>query len=218
MAKRRKRRRSASVGRRVSHARKAVNPRRRRRHARRRNPTVIVARTRRRSRRAAAPATRRRHHRRRHNPSALRVGQILKDMIYGAGGAILTRAGSSIAIEFVPAALTGNPLASPALQALIAVTVVRWGGKKFLGQQQGDIMMLGGLISAGLDAADKFLPNIQGQISGIVRAPVSVAPNVTQGQLAGYSDVYDVQGFDGLSDVYDVPNEINQGFPGSFSG
>lgn len=217
MAKRRKRRRSASVGRRVSHARKTVNPRRRRH--RRRNPTVIVAR--RRSRRAsAAPVRRRRHARRRNNPSAIRVGQILKDMIYGAGGAIATRVVSGIAIGFVPGAFAGNPLTGPALQAAVAVTLVRWGGKKFLGSQQGDVMMLGGLISAGLDAADKFLPNIQGQLTGIIRAPVQIASPVGQAALAGMGDVYDVQGFDGLQgqrqgmgDVYDVdPGAFNQ-FP-----
>ena len=197
--KRRKRRRSASVGRRRSVAYKTVNPRRKRRRSRRRNPTVIVARTQRRSTRA--PVRRRRHSRRRSNPSAIRVGQILKDMIYGAGGAILTRAGASIATSFVPGALTGNPLAGPAIQAAIAVTAVRWAGKKFLGQQQGDVMMLGGLISAGLALADQYVPGLQGQIAGIVRAPVSVAPGVQQAQLA---DVYDVPGFQGLSDVYDV--------------
>lgn len=214
--KRRKRRRSATVRRRASVAYKTINPRRRRRRSRRRNPTVIVAR-RRHSRRAVAAAPRRRHHRRRNNPSAIRVGQILKDMIYGAGGAIITRAASSIAIGFVPGALTSNPLAGPALQAIVAVTVVRWGGKKFLGQQQGDIMMLGGLISAGLDAADKFLPNIQGQLTGIVRAPVTVAPGVAQAALSGMGDVYDVGANfagNGFGDVYDVPTAEFDRFPG----
>ncbi len=180
-------------------ARAAVNPRRRRSHARRRNPGIV----RRRRRSVAATNPRHRHHRRRRNPSALRVGQILKDMIYGAGGAILTRTAASIAGGFIPSAFAGNAFAGPVLQAGLAVTLVRWSGKKFLGQSQGDIMMLGGLISAGLDAADKFLPNIQGQLTGILRAPVQIAPTVAaqQAALAGYSDVEEVQGFADVEDV-----------------
>jgi hypothetical protein len=91
---------------------------------------------------------------------------------------------------------------------------VRWAGSKFLGGPQGDMMMLGGLISAGLSLADRFLPNIQGQLTGIIRAPVAVAPQAAipegatmtqpQGALAGYSDVYDVPGFAGFADVEDV--------------
>lgn len=211
--RRRKRRRSASVGRprRVSH--KAVNPRRRRRRSRRRNPTVIVAR--RRSRRAvsAAPRRRRRHSRRRSNPSALHVGQILKNILYGTGGAIATRTAASLAQGFVPGAFAGNPLTGPVLQAVLAATLIRWGGGKFLGKSQGDVMMFGGFISAGLEAADKFLPNIQNQITGIVRAPVSVAPGVGQAQLAGMNDVYDVSSFDGLNDVYDVEQAAFNQFP-----
>ena len=202
--KRRKRRRSASVGRRSSHAYLRVNPRRRRRSSRRRNPQIVT-------RAISARGHRRRHHRRRNNPSAIRVGQILKDMIYGAGGAIATRAGASIAQSFIGSALGANPLVGPAVQAAVAVTLVRWGGKKFLGQQQGDIMMLGGLISAGLALADQYVPNLQGQLTGIVRAPVTVAPGV--GATPALGDVYDVPGFagHGLGDVYDVePNQFNQ--------
>jgi hypothetical protein len=117
---------------------------------------------------------------------------------------------ASVAIGFVPGVLSANALANPALQAAIAVTLIRWGGKKFLGQSQGDAMMAGGLISAGLALADQFLPNIQGQLAGIVRAPVQVAPGVGQAALAGYGDVYDVQGDVGFGDVYDV--DANQAF------
>ena len=210
-ARRRRRRTSASVRRRSSHAALRVNPRRRHR-SRRRNPVAIVAR--RRSRRASAPVTRRRHHRGRHNPAGIRVGQILKDMIYGAGGAILTRAGASVATGFVPGALTSNPLAGPAIQAAVAITAVRWVGKRFMGQQQGDIMMLGGLISAGLALADQYVPNLQGQLTGIVRAPVTVAPGVGAQAALGMGDVYDVPGFQGgmLGDVYDVqPDQFPSG-------
>ncbi len=204
--RRRKRRRSASVGRPRSVARKAVNPRRRRR-SRRRNPTVIVAR-RRHSRRAvsAAPRRRRRHSRRR-NPSAFNIGQIFKTAVYGAGGAILTRTATSIGLGFVPGALTGNQFANPVAQALIAATLIHWGAKKFLGQTQADAMRAGGFISAGLALADAFLPNIQGQLTGIVRAPVSVAPP------ASLSDVYEVDGFNGLNDVYDVQGSEFVQFP-----
>lgn len=198
----RRRRRTTTVRRRSTRARAAVNPRRRRRRSvRRHNPVAIVARRRRRHS-AAAPHKRRRRSVRRRNPSGLRIGQILKDMVYGAGGAILTRVGASVAQSFVPGAFGSNPLTGPVLQAGIAVTGVRWVGKKFLGQAQGDIMMLGGLISAGLDLADKYLPNIQGQLTGIIRAPVAVAPGVAApAQLAGYSDVEDVASFADVEDV-----------------
>lgn len=139
-------------------------------------------------------------------------------MIYGAGGAIVTRSVASIAQGFVPSAFAGNPLAGPVVEAAVAVTIVRWGGKKFLGQQQGDIMMLGGLISAGLKLADQYLPNAQGLLTGIVRAPVSVAPGV--GAQAALGDVYDVSSqfaalpSGGLGDVYDVPTDAFNQFPG----
>ena len=209
--RRRKRRRSASVGRPRSVARKAVNPRRRRR-SRRRNPTVIVAR--RRHSRRAAPVARRRRHSRRRNPSAFKIGQIFKDMVYGAGGAIATRTIASIGAGFIPGGLMNNAIAPAVLQAGIAVTLVRWGGKKFLGPAQGDIMMAGGLISAGLALADQFLPNLQGQLTGgvgnILRAPVSTAPGLDAGSL---KDVYEVEGFNGFNDVYDVPAGNFNEFP-----
>ncbi len=214
------RRRRKTTRRRTTTARaSAVNPRRRRRrHSRRRNPTVMAAPRRR--RRSVTRHKRRRHSIRR-NPSALRIGQIAKDMIYGAGGAILTRTGTAVLSGFVPGALSGSPFVDPALQAIIAVTLVRWGGKKFLGQAQGDIMMLGGLISAGLSAADKFLPNIQGQLTSIVRAPIQTAPQAAiPVNGSGLGDVYDVDmqaaGFgalNGLGDVYDVDMDV-AGFNG----
>lgn len=212
--KRRKRRKSASVGRPRRVAAKVVNPRRRRR-SRRRNPTVIVAR--RRSRRAVSVnPRRRRRHARRSNPSAIQVGQILKNILYGTGGAIATRTGASLVSGFVPGAFAGNPLTGPVLQAVIAATLVRWAGGKFLGKPQGDIMMFGGFISAGLDAADKFLPNIQNQLTGIIRAPVSIAPGVggQAAALAGVGDVYEVPGFNGLGDVYDIATSDFNNFPG----
>lgn len=138
-------------------------------------------------------------------------------MVYGAGGAILTRVGSSLVSGFVPGAISQSSFGEPLTQAVIAVTAVRWAGKKFLGQQQGDTMMLGGLISAGLSAADRFLPNIQGQLTGIIRAPVMVAPQaaipvVGEGQpvaaLGGYADVYDVPGFAGFADVEDIDTGV----------
>lgn len=202
------RKRKAATGRRRSNTRKraaATNPRRRRHSRRRSNPTGV-----RRRRRSVAANPRRRRHARRRNPSAANIGAIFKSMVYGAGGAILTRVGSSLAMGFVPGSLQGSSFAEPGLQALIAVTAVRWAGKKFLGQQQGDTMMLGGLISAGLSAADKFLPNIQGQLTSIVRAPVQVAPTAAiplvgdGGAGGGMADVYDVPGFAGFADVEDI--------------
>jgi len=201
------RRRRKTTKRRTRRVASVANPRRRRRrHSRRRNPVFVARATRRRS-------TRRRRISRRRNPSALRIGQIAKDMIYGAGGAILTRAGTSLVSGFVPGAFSGSPFVDPILQAAVAATAVRYLGKRFLGSSQGDILMLGGLISAGLSLADKFLPNIQGQLTSIVRAPIQTAPQaaINPVQGGGLGDVYDVDmnaaGFgalNGLGDVYDV--------------
>lgn len=213
-----RRRRKTTVRRRSTRRAVAANPRRRRRrHSRRRNPVIVARATRRRRRHTAAanPRRRRRHSRRFRNPSGLRVGQIFKDMIYGAGGAILTRTGTAVLSGFVPGAFASSPFIDPALQAVVAVTLVRWAGKRFMGQAQGDIMMLGGLISAGLSAADKFLPNIQGQLTNIVRAPIQTAPQAAiPVQGGGLGDVYDVDmqaaGFGRLGDVYDVDQEVFQ--------
>lgn len=139
-------------------------------------------------------------------------------MGYGAAGAILTRTGTSLVSGFVPGAFAGSPFMGPALQVAVAAVPVRWVGKKFLGQTQGDIMMLGGLISAGLALADQFLPNIQGQLTSIVRAPIQTAPQAAiPVQGGGLGDVYDVDmvaagfgGFNGLGDVYDVDNDLFQ--------
>ncbi len=198
---------------------RASNPHKRR-HRRR-----AVANTRRRHN-PAGQVTRRRHHRRRHNPSALRVGEIIKDAIYGAGGAVLTRVGAGAIQGFLPGVFTTSSLAAPIAQAGIAVIPVRWLGKKFLGQRQGDLMMLGGLVSAGLALADVYLPNIQSQLAGFL--PVSFAPQaalppavqaqIAQGAaqgaaqaaaMAGYGDVEDVDMIDaGFGDVEELPNGI----------
>lgn len=153
----------------------------------------------------------------------MRIGEVFKEMIYGGGGAILTRAISSVAEGLVPASFAGSPMMRPIVQAAVAVVPVRWLGKKFLGgQKQADLMMLGGLISAGLAMADVYLPNLQGQLTGIFRAPLTLttAPQA-QTTVAGFSDVYDVPtlpgsmgfqglqgGFAGFGDVEDVPAGI----------
>lgn len=205
-----KRKRRSSTRRRIARAR--VNPRRRRHTRRRRhNPGIVM--------RVAPRRHRRRHYsRRRRNPSAIRVGQALKDTIYGSIGAIGTRAVSALAQGFVPGAFSGFALSGPILQALIAATVIRWGGKKFLGPQQGELLMLGGFISAGLAAADILLPggSSGAGLTNIFQRPIAAAP---QAQLPGsvnagtaLSDVYDVDmngaGFGGipygLGDVEDV--------------
>lgn len=199
-----RRRRKSTTTRRRRRTVAVANPRRRRRrHSRRRNPVIVARSTRRRT------SSRRRRFGRRRNPSGLRIGQIAKDMVYGAGGAILTRTGVSLVSQFVPGAFAGSPFIDPVLQAAVAVTAVRYLGKKFLGQAQGDIMMLGGLISAGLSAADKFLPNIQGQLTNIVRAPIQTAPQAQiPVQGAGLGDVYDVDmQAAGFGDVEDVMME-----------
>lgn len=201
----RRRRKAGTTTRRRRRRTVAINPRRRRHSRRRRhNPVVLHRRHSRRRRRGGF---------RRRNPSALRVGQIAKDMIYGAGGAILTRSVTSIVSGFVPAAFGGSPFIEPVLQAAAAATVVRWAGKKFLGSAQGDIMMLGGLISAGLSLADRFVPNLQGQLTSIVRMPVAAAPGAGQvGGAQALSDVEDVDlvasGFGGFGDVEDVDPSI----------
>ncbi len=137
-------------------------------------------------------------------------------MGYGALGAILTRTGASLVSGFVPGMFAGSPFVGPGLQIAVAAIPVRWGVTKVLGKTQGDIAMLGGLISAGLALADQFLPNIQGQLTSIVRAPIQTAPGAAiPVQGGGLGDVYDVDmtaagfgGFNGLGDVYDVDNDM----------
>jgi hypothetical protein len=139
-----------------------------------------------------------------------------KKAIYGGAGAILTRAGSSLVQGFVPASFATSPLAGPVVQALIAVVGVRYVGNKFLGAAQGDLMMMGGLISAGLAVFDAYLPNAQMQIQNVFRPilPAAQIPVAAQQALAGgYADVYDVPnsafaGLRGFSDVEDVPMAI----------
>lgn len=139
-------------------------------------------------------------------------------MVYGAGGAIITRAGGAIAEGFVPGQFATSPLMRPVVQAGLAVTVVRMLGAKFFGQKQGDLMMGGGLISAGLALADVYLPNVQSQITNIFRAPLAIGTTVPVNTVGGFGgggrmgDVYDVQvlpgsfgGLGGLGDVEDVP-------------
>lgn len=223
--KRRKRRatkrRNPSVARRAA-APRAANPRRRRR--RRRNPAMSLA-ARPAARRAVNPSRRRRRRiGRRGNPTAMRIGEIFKDMIYGAGGAVLTRAIAGAVEGFIPGQFASNPLARPIVQVVVSVTAVRYGVKKFMGQKQADIAMLGGLISAGLQLADVYLPNVQGSITNILRAPVLVAPQAAlpataaqalAGMRGGYGDVYDVplnspafRGLSGFGDVEEVPDGI----------
>ena len=130
-------------------------------------------------------------------------------MAYGAGGAILTRAGSSLVSGFVPGAFAGSPLIDPVLQAAVATFAVRPLVGRFLGKPQGEIAMLGGLISAGLSLADKYIPGIQNQLTSFVRAPVQIAPSgVTPVTGAGMGDVYDVDmqaaGFGALGSLRDV--------------
>lgn len=182
-------------------ARAAVNPRR---HHRRRRRNPFVAHRRRRS--AAAANPRRQHHRRR-NPSAMKIGEVIKDMLYGAGGAIGTRVISGAVQGLVPASFSASPLAVPVVQAGVAVTAIRWLGKKFLGQRQGDILMLGGLISAGLALADAYLPGIQGSLTNVLRTPITAFTPQTAlpspAQIAAGTQ---------LGDVEDVPNSFFSGF------
>lgn len=203
-----KAKRKRATGRRRTSREAAANPRRRRHSRRRNNPGIV----RRRRRAAAAVNPRRRRHARQRNPSAANIGAIIKNMAYGSGGAILTRVGSSLVGSFVPASLSQSAFAEPTLQAIIAVTAVRMLGGKFLGKPQGDVMMLGGLISAGLNAADRFLPNIQGQLTGMIRAPVAVAPGVMVGAGAPAAAL---AGFRGYADVEDI-NYQAEGFGNPF--
>lgn len=178
----------------------APNPRRRHTRRRRSNPVM------RRSRRAVAFNPRRRRHHRRRNPGGMRIGQIFKDMIYGAAGAIITRVGAGAVTGLIPGAFASSPLAAPAVQAGVAVIITRWVGKKFMGQQQGDLMMLGGLISAGLALADAYFPSAQAQLTSILRAPISLIPGATP-QLPA-------DGSTAMADVYDVPNSVFAGLGG----
>lgn len=192
---------------------RAANPRRRRR---RRNPATRALATRT-ATRAVNPSHRRRRRRRnparRFNPTAMKVGEILKDMIYGAGGAVATRALSAAVVGFVPASLASNPISRPVVQALVAVFPVRIGVKKFLGQRASDIAMLGGLISAGLEAADVYFPGVQNSLTNVFRPSIpatTVTPAAALGGYRGYGDVYDVPNsvFAGMGDVEDVPMGI----------
>jgi hypothetical protein len=131
-------------------------------------------------------------------------------MVYGAGGAILTRVGAGAVQGFIPGSFATQPYMPAVVQAGVAVIGVRWVGKKFLGQKQGDVMMLGGLISAGLALADAYFPNIQQSLSGIIRFPVAAAPvaalPVTAVTGSGLGDVYDVDMVAaGFGDVEEVP-------------
>jgi len=214
MATRRRKRKS---NRRRAAAPRAANPKRRYTRRRRRHNPVA-----RRARRATVNPRRRRRYSRRRNPSGMRIGQIFKDMVYGAGGAVATRVFSAVAQGFVPASFANSQLAVPVVQAVMAVIPVRMLGKKFLGQQQGDLMMLGGLISAGLALADAYLPNVQAQLTGILRAPLQFAQPVVvapagdaalTGYRGGYRDVEEVPDsvFAGLGDVEEVPAGIWSG-------
>lgn len=201
------RRRTTKRRRRAVSRSRAANPRRRRRHTRRRrhNPGLVA----RASRRSVNPRRRRRRIGRRRNPSAIRIGQLAKDAIYGAGGAILTRAGSQVLTGFVPqVASLGGSFAEPIIQAAVAATAVRWVGAKFLGKSQGEVMMIGGMISAGLAFADRVLPNLQGQIVGLIPGRQMIAPAANAAipaSGAGMGDVYDVDmQAAGFGDVEDV--------------
>ncbi len=103
-------------------ARAAVNPRRRR-HVRRRRHNPVALRSRRRS--VASNPRRRRHHRRR-NPSGIRIGQIFKDMVYGAAGALLTRVVAGAAAGLIPGSFALSPLAGPVVQAAAAKRRAIW--------------------------------------------------------------------------------------------
>lgn len=186
----------------------AANPRRHRRRRVRRAANPVARRTRRRSVGGAVnPRHRRRHHRRR-NPSGMRIGQIFKDMVYGAGGAVGTRVLAGVAQGLIPGSFQTSPLAAPLVQAGIAVTAVRWLGTKFLGKAQGDMMMTGGLISAGLALADSYFPNIQNSLTGIIRAPLSLSPQAAQ--AAGAQQIAQAQA--AMGDVEDVPSSFFAGF------
>ncbi len=214
-----RRRRTTTKRRRRAVARtRAANPRRRRRHARRRRNPGLVARASNPIGRVSNPRRRRRRRiGRRHNPSALRIGQLAKDALYGAGGAVLTRAGTQVLSNFAPSIVAmGGNYAEPIVQAAVAATVVRWAGGKFLGKQQGDVMMIGGLISAGLSLFDRVLPNLQGQIAGFAMRPIVAAPGaVIPVQGGGMGDVYDVDmEAAGFGDVEAVDLAQFNGVPG----
>jgi hypothetical protein len=139
-------------------------------------------------------------------------------MIYGAGGAMATRIGAGLVRGFIPGGIMSSPFGEPALQAGVAIFGVRWVVKHFFGQAQADVAMLGGLISAGLKAVDNFVPGLEGQLTGIIRLPVQVAPGLSpdalnaaqQGAVAGAA-----QALNGFRDVEEVPNNI---FGSAFSG
>lgn len=141
----------------------------------------------------------------------MKIGEILKDMIYGGFGAIGTRVGANAIQSLAPGIVSGTlgAYATPAIQAAVAVVPIHWIGKKFLGQKQADMLMLGGLISAGLALADAAVPNLQGRLQSylpVYTAPQAALPVVVPTTGAGLGDVYDVDMVAaGFGDVEEVP-------------
>lgn len=146
--------------------RTASNPAKKRR--RRRNTSVTTL-----TKTAANPATRRRRSNgvaKRRNGVALRkrsngmfgnTKETVKAVGSLLGGLVLTNIAGSI---FSP--ILSRPLASlgvgnfakPAVEAVIAVTVGRWGGKMVAGEQGAKFAMIGGLAIATMSLIQQLLP------------------------------------------------------------
>lgn len=158
-----KRRNTATATRRVTVAAKVANPRKRRR--RRRNPvasTTIVRRT------ASNPRKRKTVRRRRRNGIMSKRNGLFGDskataksifsLLIGLG---LTKVESGVVAPVVARGLATVGLSNfavPLTQAAFAVTVNHYVAKRVAGQQQADMVRLGGLAMALMSAIEQLLP------------------------------------------------------------
>lgn len=124
------------------------------------------------------------------NPMGGRIGSLMMDTLVGTIGAIAARGGTDLIQGLV--VLPDNKLARPVVTASLAVFVTGPLSKRLpmLGRRS-DLVTIGGLVAAGLEAADAFIPDVAGRlraratnlansIRGGVSAPVA--------GLAGYYD------------------------------
>jgi hypothetical protein len=92
-----------------------------------------------------------------------RIGSLLADTAVGTIGALAARTGTDMISNVVQ--LPNHPLARPVVTASLAVFVTAPLAKKLpvIGKRS-DLIMVGGLIAAGLDAADAMLPDVTNRI------------------------------------------------------
>lgn len=146
--------------------RKAVTMARRKRsrksakrsHRRKRRAAVVVVKSNpsRRRRRSSAKSHRRSRRRYRHNPSfggLLPSKSSLFDAVYVTGGFI----GTKIAANYVlPMIGINQPIVRVGVKAVLA-GALGWAGRRFLGGNAGQYLMIGGLVEAVNDAVQTYV-------------------------------------------------------------